>query len=181
MNLSTVDDSSDMKGGASIHLEQPEPKAAFPNEHGYQDDSPRNPRNWPHWKKNVQIVMVAFHSMMSTFTAAGIIPAFDTFAEEYHVSVEAASYLTSFQVRGTSLGLWVYLLITTNNIDFGPRHISPVLETYLQRIRSVSGPFVLCLGKHGLQHRRCSMYLVRCPDGHSRFDCHPNLPTKWYW
>ena len=30
--------------------------------------------------------------------AAGIIPAYDTFAEEYGVSVPQASYLTSFQV-----------------------------------------------------------------------------------
>lgn len=61
-------------------------------------DSPQDPRNWPHWKKNAQILMVAFHSMMGTFMAAGIIPAYDAFAEEYNITVPAASYLTSFQV-----------------------------------------------------------------------------------
>lgn len=65
----------------------------------YENESPQNPRNWPHWKKNAQILMVAFHSMMGTFMAAGIVPAYDAFAEEYNVTVPAASYLTSFQVR----------------------------------------------------------------------------------
>lgn len=64
-----------------------------------ENESPHNPRNWPHWKKNAQILRVAFHSMMGTFMAAGIIPAYDTFAEEYHVTVPVASYLTSLQVR----------------------------------------------------------------------------------
>ncbi|KAJ5350676.1 hypothetical protein N7541_008403 [Penicillium brevicompactum] len=64
----------------------------------YENESPQNPRNWPHWKKNAQILMVAFHSMMGTFMAAGIVPAYDAFAEEYNVTVPAASYLTSFQV-----------------------------------------------------------------------------------
>lgn len=64
-----------------------------------ENESPQNPRNWPHWKKNAQILMVAFHSMMGTFMAAGIVPAYDAFAEEYNVTVPAASYLTSFQVR----------------------------------------------------------------------------------
>lgn len=62
------------------------------------NESLQNPRNWPHWKKNAQILMVAFHSMMGTFMAAGIVPAYDAFAEEYGVTVPAASYLTSFQV-----------------------------------------------------------------------------------
>ena len=61
-------------------------------------DSTRNPRNWPPWKKNIQIVMVAFHSMMGTFTAVRIFPAYDTFAKQYNMSVPTASYLTSFQV-----------------------------------------------------------------------------------
>ncbi|XHG07536.1 hypothetical protein AWENTII_010675 [Aspergillus wentii] len=42
--------------------------------------------------------MVAFHSMVSTFMAAGIIPAFEVFAEEYGVTVPEASYLTSIQI-----------------------------------------------------------------------------------
>jgi hypothetical protein len=42
--------------------------------------------------------MVAFHSMMGSFMAAGIVPAYDAFAEEYKVTVKSASYFTSVQV-----------------------------------------------------------------------------------
>lgn len=63
-----------------------------------ENDSPHNPRNWPRWKKNAQILMVAFHSMMGTFMAAGIVPAYDALAEEYNVTVPTASYFTSVQV-----------------------------------------------------------------------------------
>lgn len=49
--------------------------------------------------------MVAFHSMMGTFMAAGIIPAYDSFAEQYGVTVPAASYLTSFQVSSPPIYL----------------------------------------------------------------------------
>lgn len=93
-NLKTTDSE------ASIHLEDvprspsiPLSKDGHPTNH-----SPQDPRNWPQWKKNAQILMVAFHSCVSTFMAAGIIPAYDLFAEEYGVSVPDASYLTSFQV-----------------------------------------------------------------------------------
>ncbi|RHZ54239.1 uncharacterized protein CDV56_105690 [Aspergillus thermomutatus] len=57
-----------------------------------------DPHNWPKWKKNAQILMVAFHSMVATFMGAGIIPAYDAMAEEYAVTVQDASYLTSFQI-----------------------------------------------------------------------------------
>ena len=60
--------------------------------------SPRDPLNWPIWKKDVHVLMVAFHAMMTTFTAAGIIPGFHSFAVKYGTSIEQASYLTSAQV-----------------------------------------------------------------------------------
>jgi hypothetical protein len=86
---------------SSIHLENIVPKP--PNQGISGDeilptDSPQDPRNWSPEKKNAQILMVAFHSMMGTFMAAGIIPAYDALAEEYSVTVPDASYLTSFQV-----------------------------------------------------------------------------------
>lgn len=59
---------------------------------------PNAPSNWPKWKKNAQIMMVAFHSMVCTFMAAGIVPAYDTMAETYGITVTEASYLTSIQV-----------------------------------------------------------------------------------
>jgi len=60
--------------------------------------SPEDPLNWPARKKNTQVLMVAFHAMMTTFMTAGIIPGFHTFAEKYGTSIEEASYLTSVQV-----------------------------------------------------------------------------------
>jgi hypothetical protein len=74
-----------------------------PIEHdSYTREDPANPRNWPGWKKNAQILMVAFHSMSATFVAAGIIPAYESLAEEYGITVPQASYLTSAQV-GTGI------------------------------------------------------------------------------
>lgn len=86
----------------SLHLENIAPKPPIHDSSGDDDwssQSNQDPRNWPVWKKNAQILMVAFHSMMGTFMAAGIIPAYEAFAEEYGVTVPAASYLTSFQVH----------------------------------------------------------------------------------
>ncbi|KAJ5382103.1 hypothetical protein N7517_000014 [Penicillium concentricum] len=84
----------------SVHLENvistsPDCKVS---DNGWENKSPQNPRNWPRWKKNAQILLVAFHSMMGTFMEAGIIPAYDAFAEKYNVTVPDASYLTSSQV-----------------------------------------------------------------------------------
>lgn len=59
---------------------------------------PNASSNWPKWKKNAQIMMVAFHSMVCTFMAAGIVPAYDTMAQTYGITVTQASYLTSIQV-----------------------------------------------------------------------------------
>jgi hypothetical protein len=60
--------------------------------------SPRDPLNWPTWKKDVHVLMVAFHAMLTTFTAACIIPGFHSFSLKYGTSIEQASYLTSAQV-----------------------------------------------------------------------------------
>ncbi|KAJ1706630.1 hypothetical protein AFLA70_193g002480 [Aspergillus flavus AF70] len=84
---------------------------------------PDNPRNWPIWKKNVQILMVAFHSMVATFMAAGIIPAFDSMAEEYGVTVPEASYLTSIQILVLGLTPFLWKPITC---IYGRYHVSLV-------------------------------------------------------
>lgn len=60
--------------------------------------TPEAPINWPAWKRNAQILMVAIHSMVSVFMAAGVIPGYDAMAEEYNITVPQASYLTSVQV-----------------------------------------------------------------------------------
>ena len=63
------------------------------------NEDPHNPINWPEWKKNTIILMVSFHSMVSVFVAAGLIPGFKTFAKMHHIPLEKTSYLVSAQVR----------------------------------------------------------------------------------
>ncbi|KAJ5165718.1 uncharacterized protein N7500_007548, partial [Penicillium coprophilum] len=60
--------------------------------------APEAPINWPTWKRNAQILMVAIHSMVCVFMAAGLIPGYEAMAEEYKITVPQASYLTSVQV-----------------------------------------------------------------------------------
>jgi hypothetical protein len=60
--------------------------------------SPNDPLNWPSWKKDMNIMMVAFHAMMTTFAAAALVPGYESYAEEYGIAVSQAAYLTSAQV-----------------------------------------------------------------------------------
>jgi MFS family permease len=46
----------------------------------------------------VNLILVAFHACMATFTAAGIIPAYANIAEDLGVTMQQASYLTSLQI-----------------------------------------------------------------------------------
>ncbi|KAI9730291.1 MAG: hypothetical protein M1818_008194 [Claussenomyces sp. TS43310] len=59
---------------------------------------PADPLNWPSWKKHVNLILVSFHAMMTTFMAAGIIPAFGLLAKDLGVGLVRASYLTSIQI-----------------------------------------------------------------------------------
>ncbi|CAP99479.1 putative transporter [Penicillium chrysogenum] len=60
--------------------------------------SPADPYNWPEWKKMINLILVAFHACMGTFTAAGIIPAYSDISKELGVGMQDASYLTSLQI-----------------------------------------------------------------------------------
>lgn len=46
----------------------------------------------------VNLILVAFHACMGTFTAAAIIPAFADISKDLGISVQGASYLTSLQI-----------------------------------------------------------------------------------
>ncbi|KAL3467149.1 major facilitator superfamily domain-containing protein [Aspergillus heterothallicus] len=59
--------------------------------------SDEDPYNWPTWKKLVNLILVAFHAFMSTFTAS-IIPAYHDISVDLGVSMQDASYLTSAQI-----------------------------------------------------------------------------------
>ncbi|OKL62337.1 hypothetical protein UA08_02289 [Talaromyces atroroseus] len=57
-----------------------------------------DPYNWPTWKKNMNLILVAFHAMMGTFTAASIIPAYSDIAADLGISMTTTAYLTSLQI-----------------------------------------------------------------------------------
>ncbi|KAL2813958.1 major facilitator superfamily domain-containing protein [Aspergillus granulosus] len=73
------------------------------NRHGTLDLDPLpsadddDPYNWPTWKKLVNLILIAFHAFMSTFTAS-IIPAYHDISVDLGVSIQGASYLTSVQI-----------------------------------------------------------------------------------
>ncbi|BCR84428.1 putative MFS transporter [Aspergillus chevalieri] len=60
--------------------------------------SPTDPYNWPTWKKMMNLILVALHALMGTFMASAVIPAYSTIAEDFGVSLQRASYLTSLQI-----------------------------------------------------------------------------------
>lgn len=57
-----------------------------------------DPLNWPDWKKNYEIILIAFQTFSSTFMAAGLTPAYEPMAEEYGILAHSATYLTSAQI-----------------------------------------------------------------------------------
>ena len=57
-----------------------------------------DPYNWRHRRKVINLVLVAFHAMMSTFTAASIQSAFEEIAQDLGISIQRASYLASLQI-----------------------------------------------------------------------------------
>ncbi|KAH6647384.1 major facilitator superfamily domain-containing protein, partial [Truncatella angustata] len=59
---------------------------------------PADPYNWPKSTKITNLVLVAFHAMMGTFTAAAIQSAFVNIAEDFDIEVQQASYLTSLVI-----------------------------------------------------------------------------------
>lgn len=60
--------------------------------------SDADPYNWPHWKKVINLALVAFHAMMATFIAAGINSAFPDIAKDLGVTIHRTTYLTSLQI-----------------------------------------------------------------------------------
>ncbi|KAI0153601.1 major facilitator superfamily domain-containing protein [Pestalotiopsis sp. NC0098] len=59
---------------------------------------PADPYNWPRSTKITNLVLVAFHAMMGTFTAASIQCAFVDIAKDLDIEVQQASYLTSLVI-----------------------------------------------------------------------------------
>ncbi|KAJ5171258.1 Major facilitator superfamily domain general substrate transporter [Penicillium coprophilum] len=107
--------------------------------------SPADPYNWSERKKMINLVLVAFHACMGTFTAAAIIPAFLDLSKALGVGMQDVAYLTSLQIailggaplfwkplsnravvmettfkkdRGRYMGVWT--LMVTLGVPIGP-------------------------------------------------------------
>ncbi|CAG9956747.1 unnamed protein product [Clonostachys rosea f. rosea IK726] len=60
---------------------------------------PNEPYNWPRWKSRINLFLIAFHALMIGFVAGSPIPAFEAFANDFDVSIDAAAYIVSIQAR----------------------------------------------------------------------------------
>lgn len=60
--------------------------------------SDADPLNWSQRKKVTNLILVAFHAMMGTFTAACILASFVDIAADLDIEVQTASYLTSLVI-----------------------------------------------------------------------------------
>ncbi|KAK6205238.1 major facilitator superfamily domain-containing protein [Scheffersomyces amazonensis] len=119
---------SDIEKASHDHVEDLDPVALQeldPEHHEYlmkrhgsiqldplPSSDPLDPLNWPDWKKNFEILLIAFQTFSSTFMAAGLTPAFEPMAEAYGVTVPKASYFTSAQIAvlGVMPLVWVPLM-----------------------------------------------------------------------
>jgi len=81
-------------------------------------DDPADPYNWPAYKKNVNLTLVAFHSCMTTFIAAAIIPAYEPLSIYLNTSITRVSYLTSLQIAV---------------LGFAPLFWKPIMNRYGRR------------------------------------------------
>ncbi|KAF9887693.1 hypothetical protein FE257_009646 [Aspergillus nanangensis] len=102
---------SDQKQGnhiEDVHSLKPQAELQFSEPVDLND-----PRNWPSWKKDINLALMAFHALMTNFVGAGIIPVYTTFAEEFDVSVQQISYFTSIHILFT--GLVPFFLVPFSN------------------------------------------------------------------
>ncbi|KAF8509789.1 MFS multidrug transporter [Gautieria morchelliformis] len=60
--------------------------------------SPADPLNWPIWRKNILLGIVAVHTMQGTVSAAITIPAFMDLSKEFGVSLNTAAFTTSVPI-----------------------------------------------------------------------------------
>ncbi|KAI9879913.1 MAG: hypothetical protein M1830_006580 [Pleopsidium flavum] len=118
---------------------------------------PEDPLNWPGWKKDTQLLMVAFHAMVTTFTAAGIIPGFPTFAKRYGTSIEEASYLASVEILFLGIFPFVWSPISKR---FGRRPVF-LISTFGSCICNIGGVF--CTSYGAQMTTRVLMSILICP------------------
>ncbi|KAI0533885.1 major facilitator superfamily domain-containing protein [Xylaria digitata] len=62
------------------------------------DFNDADPYNWPRPKKWLNLLFIAFHAFVATFSAASIQSAFENIALDLNVSIQTASYLVSLTI-----------------------------------------------------------------------------------
>lgn len=54
-------------------------------------------------QSRINLFLIAFHALMIGFVAGSPIPAFEAFANDFDVSIDAAAYIVSIQARLSTL------------------------------------------------------------------------------
>ncbi|OQE35515.1 hypothetical protein PENCOP_c013G07552 [Penicillium coprophilum] len=122
--------------------------------------APEAPINWPTWKRNAQILMVAIHSMVCVFMAAGLIPGYEAMAEEYKISVPQASYLTSVQILILGIAPFFWIPIT---MRYGRYHIF-IFSVLGTMVCNIGGVFCKTFGTQ-MATRAIAAWLISPPLG----------------
>ena len=158
--------------------------------HGTTDLNPlpstslEDPLNWPAWKKNCYLVLLSFHAFFALFMFAGLIPGYEQFAEDYHITVPKASYLTSVQVRLniTPSNHDHVCSLTRVSTDFIRRYRASLLEPAFLAFRSSTNSPDIDIGILHLQHCRSSSVLIWQPNHlqNSRRPFHQSSNGDWY-
>lgn len=139
-----------------------------------------DPLNWPAWKKNVGLILVAFHAYIAIFTAATIIPAYLPMSIALHVSLTRTSYLTSAQV-GPILAHLNCDILPYRFTDCSARCLTALLETHFESLRPPPNlPHLDILFRH-LQYRVRREPELWSYDGVSDFSSFFHLAAHWYW
>jgi len=116
-----------------------------------------DPLNWSWSVKITQLVLVSFHGFFATFMASGQVPAFGPFAEQFHKSINACSYLTSAQIIILGWLPWVWLPVMNR---YGRWKLLMVSTLGSMAFNLVS---IFCTGYGALMAMRCLLAFFISP------------------
>lgn len=103
------------------------------------------PYNWPHRKKLINLLLVSFHAMMATFTAASIQSAFEDISLDLKVSVVRTSYLTSLVIAilGVAPLFWRPL---ADRFGMRPIFLLPLVGSLIGNVDCACSPIYATMG-----------------------------------
>lgn len=154
--MSSSSIASDIEKGTTQHNEEFDPVEISSDHHDYliqrhgsvqldplPSRDPEDPLNWANWKKNYEIILIAFGAFSSTFMAAGLTPAFETMAEEYGVDLPTCAYFTSASIAcfGVLPLIWVPLMNAYGRKPF------IVFSTFACAVLNIGGGFCTTYGQ----------------------------------